>query len=118
VSLDVTNTGARAGADVVQVYVTAPPAAGEPPKQLKGFAKVSLQPGQTQHVTVTLYERAFSIWDTAGKQWTVLPGEYGVLVGDSSRNLPLEGKINIGAMEARGMAQYPGTLSEVVPSGR
>jgi beta-glucosidase len=115
VSFDVTNTGSRAGSDVAQVYVKFPAAAGEPPKQLKGFATVVLQPGQTQHLTVTLYERAFSIWDTARKQWTVVPGDYEILVGDSSRNLPLKGKVSISAMEARDMAKYPGMLTQVVP---
>jgi beta-glucosidase len=114
VSFDVTNIGSRAGSDVAQVYVTFPAAAGEPPKQLKGFAKVTLQPGQTQHVTVTLYERAFTIWDSAGKQWTVVPGQYSILVGDSSRSLPLDGKISISALEAQDMAKYPGILAEVV----
>lgn len=116
VSFDITNTGSRAGSDVAQVYVTFPASTGEPPKQLKGFAKVTLQPGQTQHVTVALYERAFSIWETAAKQWAVVPGEYGIRVGDSSRNLPLEGKLTISATEARDMARYPGILAEVVPS--
>jgi beta-glucosidase len=115
VSFDVTNTGSRAGSDVAQVYMKFPAAAGEPPKQLKGFATVVLQPGQTQRLTVTLYERAFSIWDTARKQWTVVPGEYEILVGDSSRNLPLKSKVSISAMEARDMAKYPGMLTQVVP---
>jgi beta-glucosidase len=114
ISFDVTNTGSRAGSEVAQVYITFPAAAGEPPKQLKGFAKVTLQPGQTQHVTVTLYERTFSIWDTATKQWSVVPGEYGILVGDSSRNLPLTGKIKISAAEAHDMAKYPGMLMQIV----
>ncbi len=93
--VDVTNTGPRAGADVVQVYIAAPPAAGEPPKQLKGFAKVSLQPGETKQVSVMLDRRAFSIWDTKTSQWTVIPGNYGVLVGDSSRDLPLKGSVTL-----------------------
>jgi len=93
--VDVTNTGPRAGAEVVQVYIAAPPAAGEPPKQLKGFAKVSLQPGETKQVTVMLDQRAFSVWDTKTGQWTVVPGNYGVLVGDSSRDLPLKGSVTV-----------------------
>ncbi|OLB76989.1 MAG: glycosyl hydrolase [Actinobacteria bacterium 13_2_20CM_2_71_6] len=95
VSLDVTNTGSRAGADVVQVYVSAPASAGEPPKQLKGFAKVSLAPGQTRHVTITLQDRAFSIWSTSAGKWTAVPGVHTVLVGDSSRNLPLKDTVTV-----------------------
>ncbi|HKC63025.1 MAG TPA: fibronectin type III-like domain-contianing protein, partial [Pyrinomonadaceae bacterium] len=95
VSFDITNTGSRAGAEVAQVYVTAPVTAGEPPKQLKGFAKIFLRPGQTEHITVTLDARAFSIWDNAGKRWTTVNGNYEILVGDSSRDLPLHGKIAV-----------------------
>lgn len=95
VGLDVTNTGHRSGADVAQVYVTAPPGAGEPPRQLKGFAKVSLRPGRTRHVTVTLDRRAFSVWDASAHRWTVVPGSWGISGGDSSRDLPLHATVHI-----------------------
>jgi beta-glucosidase len=95
VGVDVTNTGRRAGSDVVQVYVSDPATAGEPPHQLKGFAKVSLRPGQTRHVTLRLDERAFSVWNTPAQQWTTVDGGYQVLVGDSSRNLPLAGTVTV-----------------------
>jgi beta-glucosidase len=91
VAVDVTNTGSRAGAEVVQVYVSSPAAAGAPPKQLRGFAKVALQPGETRRVTIALDPRAFSIWDTGA--WRTVRGGYGVLVGDSSANLPLRATI-------------------------
>jgi beta-glucosidase len=93
VAFDVTNSGARAGAEVAQVYVSFPAAAGEPPRQLKGFQKLSLQPGQTGHAQVQLDARAFSHWDTASSAWVVTPGSYQVLVGGSSRNLPLQGAV-------------------------
>jgi beta-glucosidase len=95
VGVDVTNTGARAGADVVQVYVAAPPSAGEPPRQLKGFAKVMLAPGQTRRVTIPLQDRAFSVWSTTAKTWTPVTGTHTVLVGDSSRNLPLKATVTV-----------------------
>ena len=95
VGMDVRNTGSRTGAEVTQVYVTAPPSAGEPPKQLKGFAKVTLRPGQTKHVTFRLDSRAFSIWDTASQRWTTVGGRHIVAVGDSSRNLPLSAAVRI-----------------------
>jgi len=95
VSLDVTNTGSRAGAEVVQVYVAAPPDAGEPPKQLKGFSKVELKPGETGHVTVTLDRRAFSIWSLKAGQWVLAPGVHQILVGTSSRDLPLHSTVTI-----------------------
>jgi beta-glucosidase len=95
VRLDVTNTGQRAGAEVAQVYLASPAAAGEPPRQLKGFAKVLLQPGQRTHVTITLDRRAFSIWDSASQRWTAVRGRYQVLVGNSSRSLRLAGTVTV-----------------------
>lgn len=88
-TLDVANTGSRAGAEVVQVYVGAPTEAGEPPKQLEAFAKVSVGPGQTQHLTMKLDSRAFSIWDKSLNRWTTVPGRYELFAGTSSRDLPL-----------------------------
>ena len=95
VAVDVTNTGTREGAEVVQVYVAAPQFSGEPPKQLKGFAKVILKPGETRRVRITLDARAFSIWDTGANRWTIMPGEHEILVGDSSRNLPLHANVTV-----------------------
>jgi len=97
VSLDVTNTGARAGAEVVQVYVASPPYAGEPPKQLRGFVRVRLRPGETERVGIALDPRAFSIWDTKANRWAVIGGKYEILVGDSSRDLPLHRPITVNA---------------------
>jgi len=95
VTVEVANTGKRAGAQVVQVYVASPAAAGEPPKQLRGFEKVALSPGESKRVTIQLDERAFSIWDVAKKGWSVVPGEYTISAGDSSRNLPVQAKVTV-----------------------
>jgi beta-glucosidase len=95
VGVDLRNTGSRTGAEVAQLYVTDPASAGEPPKQLKGFAKVSLRPGQKKHVTLTLDQRAFSIWDSTAQRWTTVGGRYTVSVGDSSRNLPLSAPVTV-----------------------
>lgn len=95
VGLTVTNTGSVAGADVAQVYVADPTASGEPPHQLKGFAKVFLRPGESKHILLSLDPRAFSMWDTAANSWKVVPGRYRILAGDSSRNLPLHGSVEI-----------------------
>ena len=96
VGVDVRNTGSRAGAEVVQIYVASPHIANEPPKQLKGFAKVNLQAGRTEHVILTLDPRAFSVWSTKAKKWTVVPGRYTLLAGDSSRDLPLHAVVVVG----------------------
>ncbi|HZC73128.1 MAG TPA: glycoside hydrolase family 3 C-terminal domain-containing protein [Jatrophihabitans sp.] len=95
VEVDVTNTGSRAGADVAQVYVTDPSAAGEPPLQLKGFQRVQLAPQQTKHLVFQLDERAFSIWNSDAQAWTTVDGQYRVHVGDSSVELPLSAPVTV-----------------------
>lgn len=96
VSADITNTGQRAGSDVAQVYVGDPASTGEPPEQLKGFAKVSLAPGQTKRVSFQLRAaQAFSYWDSSAGSWTVADGGYNVMIGDSSANLPLTARVTI-----------------------
>jgi beta-glucosidase len=97
-SVEVKNTGHLEGADVVQVYIAAPPEAGEPPRQLKGFAKVALKPGETKRVSIDLDARAYSLWDVASKQWIVAPGTYHISVGDSSRNLTLKRDTSVSVM--------------------
>ncbi len=87
-SVDVTNTGSVAGAEVAQLYLGIPSTnVSEPPKQLKGFQKVFLQPGATQQVTFTLDAQALSYWDVNANGWLVQNGTYQVMVGDSSRNI-------------------------------
>jgi beta-glucosidase len=83
----VTNSGTRAGAEVVQLYVGFPAAAGEPPWQLKAFEKVRLEPGQSKDVVFRLPSRAFASWDEAAKAWKTHAGAYQVAVGSSSRDL-------------------------------
>ena len=90
VSFDVANTGQRAGADVAQLYVGDPSAKiDRPAKELKGYEKVRLDPGKSQHVTLTLDRRSLAYWDTASNGWKVDPGKFVVYVGDSSENTPL-----------------------------
>jgi len=89
VTARVKNTGTRAGSEVVQLYVGAPAAAHEPVRQLKGYTKVTLKPGQTTTVRLKLSRSALATWNNAKTGWTVVKGRYRVSVGDSSRNLPL-----------------------------
>lgn len=90
VSFDVTNTGHREGADVAQLYVGDPSAKVQrPAKELKGFEKVRLAPGQTKHVTLALDRRSFAYWSDAKNDWQVDPGRFIVYVGDSSEHTPL-----------------------------
>jgi beta-glucosidase len=96
VSFDVTNTGSVAGAEVAELYVSDPSAkASRPERELKGFEKVRLAPGETKHVTFNLDARAFSYWDEAAHKWTIDPGKFVVRVGDSSENTPLSAEITL-----------------------
>ncbi len=88
VEVKVTNTGRRAGAEVVQVYVAYPPTLGEPPKQLRGFAKVALAPNESRRVRISLDERALAIWHEERRAWSVEPGDYTLLIGRSSAETP------------------------------
>jgi beta-glucosidase len=93
VTATVTNTGGRAGTDVAQLYVGDPAAAGEPPHQLKGFQRITLNPGASGTVTFTVTAHDLASWDTGSGNWIAGAGTYQILVGDSSRNLPLAGTI-------------------------
>jgi len=94
VTFDVTNTGKRAGAEVAQVYVGAPANnyVAEPLKQLRAYTKVVLQPAQTAHVSLPIDARAVSFWNTASHSWQPETGCHPVMVGSSSRTLPLQGQ--------------------------
>jgi beta-glucosidase len=98
VTFEVSNTGKRAGAEVAQLYIgdghaTVP----RPPKELKGFAKVELKPGETKPVTIALEPRAFTYYDVKHKLWRADPGEFEVLVGRSSAAIELRGEIRLAA---------------------
>lgn len=88
VSVDVTNIGTMAGKEIVQVYVH-DHAAGlvRPPKELKGFAKVALQPGETQTVTLALDFRAFAYYHPGYQQWITEDGDFDILVGASAADI-------------------------------
>jgi beta-glucosidase len=88
---DVTNTGTRAGEEVAQVYLHQNnPGLPRPDKELKGFNKVSLQPGETTTVTIPLGFRAFSYYSPDQKGWLAEAGDFQVLVGSSSRDIRLK----------------------------
>jgi beta-glucosidase len=94
VSFDVTNVGRRRGAEIAQLYVGdrhAP--VPRPPKELKGFAKVDLAPGETKRVQILVDRRALSYFDVTTKKWRAEPGAFELLVGSSSRKIELSGKL-------------------------
>lgn len=89
VTLTVTNTGKRAGAEIVQLYVAKPGAeVFRPAQELKGFAKVQLQPGESKTVTIPLDDKAFRYWNTKTDSWEVEGGSYELRVGASSADHP------------------------------
>jgi len=95
VSFDVTNTGRRPGTETPQIYVGFPPSIGEPPQRLAAFAKVTLAPGETQPVTLTLPPAAFSFWDIEGHRFATAAGDHTIAVGNSSRHLPLRASVHL-----------------------
>ena len=96
VSVVVTNTGAVAGAEVAQLYVNYPEAAGEPPQLLRAFRRTwALQPGEAATVEWLLPARAFSVFDVVSDDWRVLPGAYELRVGASSRDIRLTASVSI-----------------------
>ncbi|HWE13209.1 MAG TPA: glycoside hydrolase family 3 C-terminal domain-containing protein [Solirubrobacteraceae bacterium] len=103
----VTNLGSRSGSAVAQLYVGLPslPGVPEPPSQLKGFAKVTLAPGQTALVSFPLDARSLSHWSVQAGDWRMAPGCYRVMVGSSSRDTPLRGTL------AEGDARCPAARS-------
>jgi beta-glucosidase len=98
VSFDVTNTGHRAGAEVAEVYVGEPHASvPRPAKELKRFAKVRLNAGETRTVSVTLDRRAFAYYDVKKHDWAVDAGDFNIYVGSSSAQIHLTDRVILGA---------------------
>lgn len=96
VTVDVTNTGSMVGKTVVQVYVHDHEAkVARPTKELKGFAKVALEPGETKTITVTLPPRAFQFYDTGYGVWRAETGAFDILIGDSAQDIRLTATVNL-----------------------
>ena len=96
VTATVTNTGKRAGKAVAQLYVGDTESTPlRPVRELKGFCKVSLEPGESKEVSFTLDKRSFAYWNEEIHDWHVETGEFTIEVGDSSRNLPLRGTVTV-----------------------
>jgi len=95
IGCDVRNTGSRSGAEVAQLYLGFPASVGEPPRQLKGFRKVSLAPGASTHITFRLNWEDIAFWDVITHKWTVAPGIFQVMIGASSRDIRLTGTFTV-----------------------
>jgi beta-glucosidase len=94
----VKNTGDHDGAEVVQVYV-APPESSvpRPPRELKGFVKVRLKAGESKRVQIALRPSALAFYDEKSDKWKADAGQYGILVGASSRDIRLQATVNVTA---------------------
>ncbi len=95
ITFTLTNSGSRAGAEVAEVYASLPSSAGEPPKRLVGWSKVHLNPGESKEVTVDVDPSYLSIWDVKAHGWKLVPGDYNIMVGGSSQNLPLKQTVSL-----------------------
>ena len=89
VSFTVKNSGTHDGAEVAQVYASLPASAGEPPKRLVGFSKINLASGESKAVSVDVPAQYLSIFDEKKNGWQLVPGDYTIMVGGSSQDLPL-----------------------------
>jgi beta-glucosidase len=95
VSFTVTNTGAREGAEIAEVYAALPASAEEPPKRLIGWSKVQLKAGEKKTVDLEIDPKYLSIYDESKDGWALLPGEYTIMAGGSSDKLPLKATVNL-----------------------
>lgn len=97
VSFTVKNTGGVYGGETAELYIASPSESwlSHPKKELKGFSKVFLQPGEEKRITISLEKRDFMYWNPMLHDWVAEPGEYTIFVGESSRKLPLSVKVNI-----------------------
>jgi beta-glucosidase len=96
VIFDITNTGKRRGAEVAQVYVSDKHSKViRPIKELKGFGKVNLKPGETKTIRVLLNKRDFSYYDVENKKWTMESGNFKILIGSSSQDIKLRQSVNL-----------------------
>jgi beta-glucosidase len=122
ITVEVVNTGARAGTAVPQLYLALPqPSADvvQPPKALKGAAKLSLAAGQIRRASFSVDQRALSYWDSEARDWAVAPGCYGVMVGRSSRDIDQRATLAVGGASCPGAAaRIPAPKSRTCASRR
>lgn len=122
VTLTVTNTGDRAGSEIVQVYVSLP--GGQifrPAQELKGFTKVALQPGESKVVTIPLDDKAFRYWNVQTNRWEIEGGDYEIRVGASSADIRLVATVAVEGTDApnpyagRSLPHYVSGQVQAVP---
>jgi beta-glucosidase len=108
VRVTITNTGGRAGSEVVQVYIhDVDSSVYRPEKELQGFAKVHLEAGASAEVAIALDSRAFAVWDVASHDWLVEAGDFDVLIGASSTDIRSTARITVDSEDRLGTASGP-----------
>jgi beta-glucosidase len=96
ISVTIKNSGKVTGAEVAQLYIGLPASAPlTPPKQLRGFQKVNVEPHESSSATFALTKRDISYWDIKQQKWIVPSGTFNVYVGSSSRDIRLKGKFTV-----------------------
>ena len=122
VRFTVTNTGSRAGAEIAQLYVAKPDASVfRPAKELKGFAKVFLEAGESRTVTIPLDDKAFRYWNVQTNRWETEGGRYQLLVGASVQDIRLQAAVDVAGTgapdpyEGRPLAPYRAAQIQAVP---
>ena len=96
VSFEIKNTGKREGKEIAQLYIRDVESSLERPfKELKGFGKVGLKPGESKKLIVKLDKRAFQFYDPVKMQWVAEPGKFEILIGSSSKDIRLKGEIRL-----------------------
>lgn len=95
ISFTLKNTGTSAGAEIPQLYLGYPDSAGEPPKNLRGFAKITLAPGAETSVSMALKPTDTQVWSEDTHSWQAVTGTFKVFVGASSRDIRLTGSMSL-----------------------
>lgn len=114
VTLDVTNSGDRAGSEVVQLYVSdLESSVHRPPQELRAFTKLALGPGETRSVALELDDSAFAVFEAASHAWVVEAGEFEIRVGASSRDIRLTRRLSVNSPRQIADATTPRSCREV-----
>lgn len=95
VSFTIRNTGKRAGTEITEVYASLPDAAGEPPRRLIGWSRIQLAPGESKQVSIPVDRERLSIYDESSNRWKLVPGQYTIFAGSSSRELLLNRSLEL-----------------------
>jgi beta-glucosidase len=95
VSFTVKNTGSRASTEISEVYTSFPEAAGEPPKRLIGWSRTDLGPGESKQVSIPINRDRLDVYDETSDSWKLVPGNYTVMAGGSSQDLPLRKDVTL-----------------------